>query len=126
MRACLEQNGKVSQTELAAAQSEARAHAAAAQRHRAEVVQLRLELEALNRQLEQTCTLRLQPRDVSDSQVLQIILVYCTELQDNNSSLVHLLHTRDSHTLICLLMASAFQSYVQRVSGMDNGERTVG
>ena len=30
---------------------------------------LRGELDALNRQLEATCTLRLQPRDASDSQV---------------------------------------------------------
>ena len=36
---------------------------------------LRSELDRLNRQLEQTCTLRLHPHDASDSQVTHLSLL---------------------------------------------------
>ena len=60
----------MSQTALQAAQAEAIAAKRAAREHAAQVAILRSELDKLNRQLEQTCTLRLQPHDASDSQVL--------------------------------------------------------
>ena len=40
---------------------------------------LRSELDKLNRQLEQTCTLRLQPHDTSDSQVTHLCLLCCMD-----------------------------------------------
>ncbi len=55
---------------LLAARAEAKAAAEAAHKHKGEVGRLRAELDSLNRQLEQTCTLRLQPSDALDSQVL--------------------------------------------------------
>ena len=63
------QGGQASQTALQAAQAEALAAKRAAREHAAQVAALRSELDKLNRQLEQTCTLRLQPHDASDSQV---------------------------------------------------------
>ncbi len=60
----------MSETALQAAQAEAIAAKRAAREHAAQVATLRSELDKLNRQLEQTCTLRLQPHDASDSQVL--------------------------------------------------------
>lgn len=63
------QGEPVSAAALQAAQAEAAAARRAAQEHAAEVASLRSELDRLNRQLEQTCTLRLQPHDASDSQV---------------------------------------------------------
>ncbi len=66
----LVQDGQMSQTALQAAQAEAIAAKRAAREHAAQVATLRSELDKLNRQLEQTCTLRLQPHDASDSQVL--------------------------------------------------------
>lgn len=63
------QGGQASQAALQAAQAEALAAKRASREHAAEVAALRSELDRLNRQLEQTCTLRLQPHDASDSQV---------------------------------------------------------
>lgn len=57
---------------LLAARAEAKAAAEVAHKHKAEVGRLRAELDSLNRQLEQTCTLRLQPSDALDSQVLHL------------------------------------------------------
>lgn len=65
----VEQGRQVPEAKLLAAEAEAAAAAAAAVQHRGEVARLRAELDGLNRQLEQTCTLRLQPSDASDSQV---------------------------------------------------------
>ena len=63
------QGGQASQAAVQAAQAEALAAKRASLEHIAEVAALRSELDKLNRQLEQTCTLRLQPHDASDSQV---------------------------------------------------------
>lgn len=62
------QAGMVPEAVLTTARAEAAAAAEAARGHAAEVARLRGELDGLNRQLEATCTLRLQPRDASDSQ----------------------------------------------------------
>ena len=72
------QGGQTSQTALQAAQAEALAAKRIAREHAAQVASLRSELDKLNRQLEQTCTLRLQPHDASDSQVPTTIEL-CTE-----------------------------------------------
>ena len=69
VQACVVQGKMVSEADLQAARAEASAATAAAREHAAEVAQLRAELDKLNRQLEQTCTLRLQPCDGADSQV---------------------------------------------------------
>ncbi len=68
------QGGSVPEAHMLAARAEAKAAAEAAHKYKAEVVRLRAELDGLNRQLEQTCTLRLQPSDALDSQVLHLSL----------------------------------------------------
>ena len=69
----------MSEAALQAAQAEAAAARRAAREHAAEVASLRSELDRLNRQLEQTCTLRLQPHDASDSQVTHLSLLSCVD-----------------------------------------------
>ena len=73
------QGQPMSAAALQAAQAEAAAARRAAQEHAAEVSSLRSELDRLNRQLEQTCTLRLQPNDASDSQVTHLSLLSCLD-----------------------------------------------
>ena len=65
---CGAKGSKVPEAHLLAAKAEAKSAAEAAHKHRGEVSRLRAELDGLNRQLEQTCTLRLQPSDALDSQ----------------------------------------------------------
>ncbi len=66
------------EAQLVAARAEAKASVEAAHVHRDEVARLRAELDGLNRQLEQTCTLRLQPSDALDSQVCTLDYTLCT------------------------------------------------
>lgn len=72
------QGKEMSQAALQAAQAEATAAKRAAREHVSEVAALRSELDKLNRQLEQTCTLRLQPHDASDSQVRDHAMLLCS------------------------------------------------
>lgn len=67
----------MSQAALQAAQAEAAAAKRAAHEHASEVAALRSELDKLNRQLEQTCTLRLQLHDASDSQAWDHAMLLC-------------------------------------------------